>query len=58
MKQLASTKHSFTRAELALAAGVYEGLITPTLPDDTTVALRTIIDHLPEACNLMFSKAK
>ena len=58
VKQLASTKHSFTRAELALAAGVYEGLITPTLPDDTTVALRTIIDHLPEACNLMFSKAE
>ena len=58
VKQLASTKHSFTRADLALAAGVYEGLITPTLPDDTTVALRTIIDHLPEACNLMFSKAE
>ena len=58
VKQLASTKHSFTRAELALAAGVYEGLITPTLPDDTTVALRTIIDHLPEACNSMFSKAE
>ena len=58
VKQLASTKHPFTRAELALAAGVYEGLITPTLPDDTTVALRTIIDHLPEACNSMFSKAE
>ena len=58
VKQLASTKHSFTRAELALAAGVYEGLITPTLPDDTTVALRTTIDHLPEACNPMFSKAE
>ena len=58
VKQPASTKHSFTRAELALAAGVYEGLITPTLPDDTTVALRTIIDHLPEACNPMFSKAE
>ena len=56
--QLASTKHPFTRAELALTAGVYEGLITPTLPDDTTVALRTIIDHLPEACNSMFSKAE
>ena len=25
---------------------------------DTTVALRTIIDHLPEACNSMFSKAE
>ena len=58
VKQLASTKPPFTRAELALAAGVYEGLITPTLPDDTTVALRTIIDHLPEACNSMFSKAE
>ena len=58
VKQLASTKHPFTRAELALAAGVYEGLITPTLPDDTTVALRTIIDHLPKACNSMFSKAE
>ena len=58
VKQLASTKHSFTRADLVLAAGVYEGLITPTLPDDTTVALRTIIDHLPEACNSMFSKAE
>ena len=58
VKQLASTKHPFTRAELALAAGVYEGLITPTLPDDTTVALRAIIDHLPKACNSMFSKAE
>ena len=58
VKQLASTKHPFTRAELALAAGVYEGLITPTLPDDTTVALRTVIDHLPKACNSMFSKAE
>ena len=58
VKQLASTKHPFTRAELALAAGVYEGLITPTVPDDTTVALRTIIDHLPKACNSMFSKAE
>ena len=58
VKQLASTKHPFTRAELALAAVVYEGLITSTLPDDTTVALRTIIDHLPKACNSMFSKAE
>ena len=58
VKQFVPTKHPFTRAELALAAGVYEGLITPTLPDDTTVALRTIIDHLPKACNSMFSKAE
>ena len=58
VKQVVSIKHPFTRAELALAAGVYEGLITPTLPDDTTVALRTIIDHLPKACNSMFSKAE
>ena len=58
VKNVGTIKHPFTRAELALAAGVYEGLITPTLPDDTTVALRTIIDHLPKACNGMFSRAE
>ncbi len=47
VKNEGTIKYPFTRAELALAAGVYEGLLTPTLPDDTTVALRTIIDHLP-----------
>ena len=58
VKNVGTIKYPFTRAELALAAGVYEGLITPTLPDDTTVALRTIIDHLPKACNGMFSRAE
>ena len=33
------TKYPFTRAELALAAGAYQGLLVPTIPDDTTVAL-------------------
>ena len=48
-------KCPFTRAELALAAGAYQGLLTPTIPDDTTVALRTIIDHLPPACDSLFT---
>ena len=51
-------KYPFTRAELALAAGVYQGLIPPTIPDDTTVALRTIIDHLPSTCEGMFTQAE
>ena len=58
VKNEGTIKYPFTRAELALAAGVYEGLLTPTLPDDTTVALRTIIDHLPRACDAMFSRAE
>ena len=49
------TKYPFTRAELALAAGAYQGLLVPTIPDDTTVALRTIIDHLPHSCATMFT---
>ena len=57
VKNVGTIKHPFARAELALAAGVYEGLITPTLPDDTTVALRTIIDHFT-TCNGMFSRAE
>ena len=52
------TKYPFTRAELALAAGAYQGLLVPTIPDDTTVALRTIIDHLPHACATMFTQAE
>ena len=51
-------KYPFTRAELALAAGAYQGLLTPTIPDDTTVALRTIIDHLPPTCNSLFTQAE
>ena len=58
VKNEGTIKYPFTRAELALAAGVYEGLLTPTLPDDTTVALRAIIDHLPRACDAMFSRAE
>ena len=46
------------RAELALAAGAYQGLLVPTIPDDTTVALRTIIDHLPHSCAMMFTQAE
>ena len=52
------TKYPFTRAELALAAGAYQGLLVPTIPDDTTVALRTSIDHLPHACATMFTQAE
>ena len=52
------TKYPFTRAELALAAGAYQGLLVRTIPDDTTVALRTIIDHLPHACVTMFTQAE
>ena len=51
-------KYPFTRAELALAAGAYQGLLTPTIPDDTTVALRAIIDHLPPACDPCLHKLK
>ncbi len=58
VKNEGTSKYPFTRAELALAAGAYEGLLTPTLPDDTTVALRTIIDHLPSACDAMFTRAE
>ena len=52
------SKYPFTRAELALAAGAYQGLLTPTIPDDTTVALRTMIDHLPPTCNSLFTQAQ
>ena len=58
VKDEGACKYPFTRAELALAAGAYEGLLTPTVPDDTTVALRTIIDHLPIACDAMFTRAE
>ena len=51
-------KYPFTRAELALAAGAYQGLLTPTIPDDTTVAMRTMIDHLPSTCNSLFTQAE
>ena len=51
-------KYPFTRAELALAAGAYQGLLVPTVPDDATVALRTIIDHLPHSCATMFTQAE
>ena len=51
-------KYPFSRAELALAAGAYQGLLVPTIPDDTTVALRTIIDHLPHSCATMFTQAE
>ena len=51
-------KYPFTRAELALAAGAYQGLLTPTIPDDTTVALSTMIDHLPSTCDAMFTQAE
>ena len=51
-------RYPFSRAELALAAGAYQGLIAPTVPDDTTVALRTIIDHLPPTCDAMFTQAE
>ena len=35
-----------------------QGLLVPTVPDDTTVALSTIIDHLPPSCATMFTQAE
>ena len=58
VKRESFCKYPFTRAELALAAGAYQGLLVPTVPDDTTVALRTIIDHLPPSCATMFTQAE
>ena len=48
--------YPFTRAELALAAGSYLGKITPTVSEDTTVALRVIVELLPIVCDEFFTK--
>ena len=50
--------YPFTRAELALAAGSYLGQITPTISEDATVALRTIVECLPIACDSFFTKVR
>ena len=45
-------------AELAIAAGLYEGIIEPAAQDDVTHGLKVIIDHLPQECDNFFTKAK
>ena len=48
----------FSPAELAIAAGLYEGIIEPAAQDDVTHGLKVIIDHLPQECDTLFTKAK
>ena len=48
----------FSPAELAVAAGLYEGIIEPAAQDDVTHGLKVIIDHLPQECDTFFTKAK
>ena len=48
----------FSPAELAIAAGLYEGIIEPAAQDDVTHGLKVIIDHLPQECDTFFTKAK
>ena len=48
----------FSSAELAVAAGLYEGIIEPAAQDDVTHGLKVIIDHLPQECDIFFTKAK
>ena len=48
----------FSPAELAIAAGLYEGVIEPAAQDDVTHGLKVIIDHLPQECDIFFTKAK
>ena len=45
-------------AELAIAAGLYEGSIEPAAQDDVTHGLKVIIDHLPQECDIFFTEAK
>ena len=44
-------KYPFTRAELALAAGAYQGLLIPTVPDDTTAPLLITYHPLVLRCS-------
>ena len=46
---------SFSRAELALAAGTFLGDLTPNLPDDTDQPLFLFIQELPHNCAELFS---
>ena len=48
----------FSPAELAIAAGLYEGIIEPAAQDDVTHGLKVIIDHLSQECDTFFTKAK
>ena len=48
----------FSPAELAIAAGLYEGIIEPAAQDDVTHGIKVIIDHLPQECDIFFTKAK
>ena len=54
----ASGSFPFSPAELAIAAGLYEGIIEPAAQDDVTHGLKVIIDHLPQECDTFFTKAK
>ena len=54
----ASGSFPFSPAELAIAAGLYEGIIEPAAQDDVTHGLKVIIDHLPQECDKFFTKAK
>ena len=48
----------FSTAELAIAAGLYNGSIEPAVQDDVTHGLKVVIDHLPKDCDVFFTKAK
>ena len=49
--------HPFSKAELAIAATLYEGAISPAIGEDVTHGLKVIIDKLPEVCEAFFTKA-
>ena len=53
-----SISFPFSTAELAIAAGLYNGSIEPAAQDDVTHGLKVIIDHLPQECDTFFTKAK
>ena len=46
---------NFSRTELALAAGTFQGDLTPNLPDDTAYPLFLVIHELPHSCAELFS---
>ena len=51
----ASGSFPFSPAELAIAAGLCEGIIEPAAQDDVTHGLKVIIDHLPQECDKFFT---
>lgn len=55
VKSVDFSAYPFSRAELALAAGTYLGMITPTISEDATVALRAIVELLPIVCDDFFT---